>query len=646
MCGVAGVVDSPNGATGPPVSAVVKSMVSVLGHRGPDTLRIWTGPSGRVAFGHTRLSIVDLSVAGSQPMSSRDGRWTITYNGEVYNTSDLRREVLGIRWQGHSDTEVLVEYIARFGVLKALRAVKGMFAFAVWDNDRSELWLGRDRFGEKPIYYGWHSGAFLFASELKALRAVPGFNPGIDRGSLREYFRWTYLPAPLTIYEGVAKLPPAHFLHMDSKSAECSVEPYWGAVDAADSSPPLPDDADPVDCLGEVLDRVVEAQMVADVPLGAFLSGGVDSSSVVAAMQRRSSAPVRTFTIGFSESSYDESQYAAEVAAVLGTDHTGLILSPDDAMQVIPSLPTIYDEPFADASQIPTFLVSRLAREHVTVALSGDGGDELFGGYDRYQQVQRLERIRGLLAPGVRRAVGSALQGLSVSTWDRLGRSFPRTLVPPGLRHRTGHRMHKVGRLLTTEHAPDVYAALMSVDNFAQELVLGNNEEAVGFPGVPLTPLQGMPPFERSMLIDTLTYLPGDLLTKVDRASMAVSLEVRVPFLHPDVFSFAWGLSHDHRLRGGQGKWLLRKLLRRSLPDHLVDRPKMGFGIPVGEWLRGPLARWAEELLDPALIREQGFLNPTTVERRWVAHRDGVADLSFQVWSLLMFQAWLVSVRP
>jgi asparagine synthase (glutamine-hydrolysing) len=595
-----------------------------------------------MALGHTRLAIVDLSDAGAQPMTSRDGRWTITYNGEVYNTEDLRRSLGPVGWRGHSDTEALVEHIARHGVQRTLRAAKGMFAFGCWDAHEAELWLARDRFGEKPLYYGLHQGAFLFASELKALRAVPGFDPDIDRRALTEYLRWTNVPSPMTIYEGVCKLPPAHFLRVSQLAGMPEPQPYWSALDSTGAAPPLSDDVEAVDLLGEVLDRAVGAQMISDVPLGAFLSGGVDSSSVVASMQRQSSAPVRTFTIGFSEPAYDESGYAAEVAAALGTDHTDLVVSSEDAMRVIPDLPRIYDEPFADPSQIPTFLVSRMAREHVTVALSGDGGDELFGGYDRYQQIERLERIRDVLPACARRVLGTALGRLPVETWDRLGSGLPRLVVPSGLRHRTGHRMHKVARLLSADSAPDVYASLMSIENRADGLVLGTDDESLGFTGIPSAPLLDVSPFERSMLIDTLTYLPGDLLTKVDRASMAVSLEVRVPFLDPDLFAFAWGLSREHRVRNGQGKWVLRELLRRSLPDHLIDRPKMGFGVPVGQWLRGPLRSWADELLDPALVKEQGLLDPVIVERRWSAHREGRADLTFQVWSLLMFQAWLV----
>jgi len=621
---------------------LVDAMVSTLRHRGPDASDTWVDPSGRMALGHTRLAIVDLSEAGAQPMTSADGRWTITYNGEIYNADDLRRSLGSVSWRGHSDTEVLIEHIARYGVPATLKAAKGMFAFGCWDAHESELWLARDRFGEKPLYYGQHQGTFLFASELQALRAVPDFHPDIDREALVEYFRWTNVPSPMTIYEGVSKLPPSHFLRVDQQAAIPEPQPYWSARDVAVNTQDISDDIDTVDRLGDALDRAVGAQMVADVPLGAFLSGGIDSSSVVATMQRQSSAPVQTFTIGFSESAYDESGYAAEVAEVLGTNHTDLVVSPEDAIQVIPELPLIYNEPFADYSQIPTFLLSRMAREHVAVALSGDGGDELFGGYDRYQQIELLERIRALLPSSARRMLGAALARPPVERWDRLGSTLPRPLVPPGLRHRTGYRMHKVGSLLAAHRAPDVYASLMSIESGVGGLVLGADDTPASLGVIPTEDLKGLKPFERAMLIDALTYLPGDLLTKVDRASMAVSLEVRVPFLDPDLFAFSWGLSHNHRVRNGQGKWALRELLRRSLPDHLIDRPKMGFGVPMGQWLRGPLRSWADELLDPALVRDQGFLDPVTVERRWTAHKEGRSDIPFQIWSLLMFQAWLV----
>ena len=632
-------------AGGSSLRAAAEIMTSALNHRGPDASGIWTDSTGRAALGHTRLAIVDLSDAGAQPMTSSDGRWTITYNGEIYNAAELRNKLGPLRWQGRSDTEVLLEYIAYHGVQAALEAAKGMFAFGCWDARKSELWLARDRFGEKPLYYAWHRGTFLFASELKALLLVPGFDPTINRQALQEYFRWTNVPAPMSIFEGVNKLQPAHYMRVESGSSDLSPRPYWSAIEAASAAPASVDEFDEVDVLdrlSDVLDRAVAAQMVSDVPLGAFLSGGVDSSSVVAAMQRQSPTPVRTFSIGFTEASYDESGYAAEVAKVLGTDHTELVVSPNDAMGVIPHLPTTYDEPFADSSQIPTLLVSRMAREKVTVALSGDGGDELFGGYNRYQEIERIDRFRTFLPSGGRRIVGAALRRLSVETWDRLGRGLPQMLVPSGLRHRTGHRIHKVGHLLAADPTTELYAALMSITDQDDQLVLGVEEQPISFTGISSDLLRGVSPFERSMLIDTLTYLPNDLLTKVDRASMSVSLEVRVPFLDPDLFQFAWGLSHSDRVREGQGKWILRELLRRDLPDNLIDRPKMGFGIPVGQWLRGPLRSWADDLLDPTLVREQGLLDPLIVQQRWMDHREGRADLTFQIWSILMFQAWLV----
>ena len=625
------------------LTPVLSEMTAALRHRGPDSSGVWVAEPGQVGFGHSRLAIVDLSEAGEQPMSSGDGRWTITYNGELYNSHDLRGSLHQARWRGHSDTEVLVEHIAKHGLPETLKKAKGMFAFACWDAHRSELWLARDRFGEKPLYYGWYRESLVFASELKALRAIPGFAPDIDRNALREYFRWTNVPSPMTIYEGIQKLPPGHFVRIGKAETTLEPQPYWSVIDAARVQPDHRAGLEAVDGLEEVLDLAVGNQMVADVPIGAFLSGGIDSSSMVASMQRQSSTPIRTFTIGFGESGYDESNYAAEVAAALGTDHTELVVSPEDAMRVIPELPIIYDEPFADSSQIPTYLVSKMAREHVTVALSGDGGDELFGGYDRYQQVDRLERLRGSLPSSSRRALGSLIQRLPVEVWDRLGSGLARFVLPPGLKHRTGHRMHKVGSLLAADHGSDLYASLMSVENQGDSLVLGAKSDQLGFVGIPDAQQWDVSPFERAMLTDTLTYLPGDLLTKVDRASMAVSLEVRVPFLDPDLFQFAWSLSPENRVRNGQGKWLLRESLRRSLPNHLVDRPKMGFGIPVGQWLRGPLRAWADELLDPVLVREQGFLDPSAVERRWNAHLEGRADLTFQVWSLLMFQAWLVT---
>lgn len=646
MCGVCGVVSL--GPDPVPVD-VATSMVATLHHRGPDRRATWTDPTGRIALGHARLSIVDLSTAGDQPMTSADGRWTIAYNGELYNAGELRRALpSSVRLRGHSDTEVLLESIAARGPLAAVTAARGMFAFVAWDAHESEAWLARDRFGEKPLYYGVHDDRLVVGSELKAMRAVPGFRPDLDRRALAEYFRWTHVPSPLSILDGVAKLPPAHLLRVSVgraagrtgiRTGDLRPTPYWSAPEAAAEAAPQPAGDEAVDRVEEVLARSVSEQMVSDVPLGAFLSGGIDSSTIVALMQRASSTPVRTFTIGFEDRSYDESGFAAAVAGHLGTDHTDLVLSAADAMEVVPDLPTIYDEPFADSSQVPTTLVSRLARGSVTVALSGDGGDELFGGYERYRGIERLSRLRGLVPGPLRRGLGAALAGPSVATWDRIGGALPAAVVPAGLRHRTGHRLHKVAGLLGAEGRGSLYEAMMSIES-DPGLVLGVGP-AVGTSWTVEPPDRGFSPSERAMLVDTGAYLPDDLLAKVDRASMSVSLEVRVPFLSPEVFEVAWGLRPEDRIRGTEGKWVLRRVLDRVLPDHLVDRPKMGFGVPVGDWLRGPLRDWADDLLSSTTVARQGYLDPTEVARRWEVHRSGAADLTFQVWSLLVFQSWL-----
>ena len=643
MCGIAGLLrgSSVHGIEG--LVDLGTRMGQAVRHRGPDDCGVWTDTTGRVALGHRRLAVVDLTEAGHQPMVSSDGRWVITYNGELYNTAELFARLSGTarRLRGHSDTEVLVESMAHLGVERTLEAAVGMFAFAAWDQEKRELWLARDRFGEKPLYYGRHNGAFVFASELKAIRALPGPAPEVDRTALSEYFRWTYVPAPRTIYKNIFKLEPGHYLKVTDPSVIPDQQRYWSPVDVASQAGGQLTGTDAVDHLSVLLDQCVEARMVSDVPLGAFLSGGVDSSAVVASMRRVSSAPVRTFTIGFTEGAFDESPYAAEVASILGTEHTDLMLTPDQAMDVIPRLPTIYDEPFADSSQIPTLLVSQMARQHVTVALSGDGGDELFGGYERYRLAAPLGRGQRLVPRPVRSLVGGLTRGVSVDLWNRMAKVLPSAVLPPGLRHRTGQRLHKAATAFSAPSFPEAYGALIGVDHDGGGLVLGGERLPRTFDGIDTQALEQFTPFEQAMLVDTLTYLPGDLMTKVDRASMAVSLEVRAPFLDPALFEFAWGLSANDRVRDGQGKWVLRELLRRSLPDNLVDRPKMGFGVPIGDWIRGPLRPWAEDLLNPNLVSSQGYLDPAVVTGEWHAHRDEHADLTPQVWSLLMFQAWL-----
>ena len=649
MCGISGIYAAEGRLPAADLEQTARRMAQSLGHRGPDRLGSWVSAHGGVAFGHTRLSIVDLTAAGEQPMTSANGRWTITYNGEIYNVGTLS-DAIGMprsAYRGHSDTEVLVESIAAHGVCVTLERAVGMFAFAAWDHQRSELWLARDRFGEKPVYYAFHRAAFVFGSELKALREVPGFSPSIDRDSLMAYFRWTNIPAPRTVYEGVRKLPPGHLLRVCTPSSPTEPEPYWSPIDEAASAQCLTPPEGSLDEFEDLFGRVVADRMVADVPLGAFLSGGIDSSAVVAMMQRASTTQTRTFTVSFPETAFDESHYAGEVARCLETDHTNLIASPQDALAVVPIIPTMYDEPFADSSQIPTHLVSRMAREHVTVALSGDGGDELFGGYDRYRQLDRLARVRERLPSGLRHLIGRGMLAMPVSLWDTLGASLLGRAFPPTVRHRTGHRAHKTGRVLTSDRAVDLYDALMSVDDDADRMVIGGHRASDRVADIQrVDSITGLTAGERAMLVDTLSYLPDDLLTKVDRASMAVSLEVRAPFLDPELFRFAWSLRSDQRIRGGQGKWLIRQFLSRCLPAALINRPKMGFGVPVGEWLRGPLRPWADDLLDQSLLIEQGYLNPESVRACWQGHLDRDADFTYRLWSILMFQAWLVEAGP
>ncbi|MBR12522.1 MAG: asparagine synthase (glutamine-hydrolyzing) [Acidimicrobiaceae bacterium] len=641
MCGIAGLLDRRSGRTVEELEAVAGRMADRLVHRGPDDRGTWCEPASGVAFGHRRLSIVDLSAAGHQPMASADGRWVIAYNGELYNADELRA-TLGERrrsaLRGHSDTEVLLEAVAERGVEWALARAGGMFAFALWDRRNRELWLARDRFGEKPLYYGWSSEGLLFGSELKALHAVDGFAPDVDADSVVDLLRWSCVPAPWTIYEGVRKVRPGHVLRFDASARLVDEVAYWSPAEVAAATSVQPARGEEaVDELEELLGRVVASRMVADVPLGAFLSGGIDSSTVVALMSAVSGDPVKTFTIGFPDPAFDESAHAAAVAGHLGSDHHSMEVSPTEAREVIPLLPAMYDEPFADSSQIPTHLVSRLARRHVTVSLSGDGGDELFGGYDRYRHLARLSKLHGAVPAPIRRIAARSLACVTQGTWDRIGTSALMLPAPPVVRHRLGHRVHKVARVLAARSAGDLYEAMMSAENEAADIV----PKAAGRSGG-LYELDGaeMDGFRAAMLMDTMVYLPDDLLVKTDRASMGVSLEARMPLLDPELFSFAWSLAPEDRVRGGSGKWALRRLLHRYVPAEMVERPKMGFGIPLGSWLRGPLRGWADELLAPDLLAAQGIFDPALVAARWAEHVENRGDLSFQLWPILMFQSW------
>ena len=650
MCGFAGILDPGRRRDAAALERLAAAMAAALAHRGPDDTGTWVDANAGVALGHRRLAVIDLSPEGHQPMVSASGRYVVAYNGEIYSFREIRSELeragLAPQWRGHSDTEVLLAAVEAWGLEGALRRCVGMFAFALWDRRERALWLVRDRMGEKPLYYGWVGGALAFASELKALRRVPGWTGRVDRGALALFMRHAYVPAPWSIHEGVRKLPPGCVVRFDLRSAPGSwpePRPYWSLLDAvrAGLADPLPEEPETcAEAVEEVLRRSLAGQMVADVPLGAFLSGGIDSSAVVALMQDMGDRPVRTFTIGFHEAAYNEAEDAARVARHLGTDHTELYVTPREAMDVIPRLPEIWDEPFADASQIPTFLVSRLARAHVTVALSGDGGDELYGGYSRYVWALGLwRRIRRLPAPA-RRGLASAIEVVPPMAWERLfGLLGP--VLPPRLRQRNpGTKMHKLADVLRKGSLAEVFLKLTSHWDEPTVAVRGAQEPATVLSDPARQP--ALPTFlERMMYLDGVTYLPDDILVKVDRAAMAVSLETRAPFLDHRVVETAWRVPVSLKLRDGKGKWLLRRILHRYVPPALVERPKMGFGVPIEDWLRGPLRDWAEALLEEARLRREGYLNPAPVRRIWREHLAGRGSWQYWLWDVLMFQAWL-----
>ena len=640
MCGIAGLLD----ADARDLPGVLEAMTETLRHRGPDDDGLWTDPEAGIGLGSRRLAVVDLSEEGHQPMDSASGRYVLAFNGEIYNHLDLREELegMGHRFRGRSDTEVLLEAVDRWGLRGALERSNGMFAVALWDRQTRRLSLARDRLGEKPLYYGRLGGGFGFASELKALRVHPGFRPEIDRDALALLLRHKYVPAPGSIYRGIRKLPPASVLTIDQEvRGEPAPAAYWSAAEAAERGTFEPfrgPAAEAEEVLDELLRDAVGRRMIADVPLGAFLSGGVDSSTVVALMQARSDRPVRTFTIGFRDAAYDESADARRVAGHLGTDHTELLVTPEEAMEVIPALPEIYDEPFADSSQIPTYLVSRLAREHVTVSLSGDGGDEVFGGYNRYLWADAVWRRFGWMPAGLRRAVAGTLLSVSPRGWDSLATRLG-PLLPNAARQRVpGEKVHKLARALRADGPEGLYGTLVSHWQDPASVVLGANG------GGSSTRLDGaaLPGLTRRMMYtDTVTYLPDDILVKLDRATMAVSLEGRVPYLDHRVVEFAWRLPLGMRARDGQGKWLLRRVLDRYVPRDLVERPKMGFGLPIGAWLRGPLRDWAESMLHPTRLRREGYLDPRPVRAAWAEHLSGRRNRQYELWDVLMFQAWL-----
>ena len=645
MCGLAGFL-ACDPAIRAGIAEHVAAMVAPLQHRGPDDHGVWTDADAGIALGFRRLAIIDLSPLGHQPMASPSARFVMVFNGEVYNAAVLAAELraLGYRFRGHSDTEVMLAAFEAWGVVAATRRFNGMFAIALWDRQLRQLHLIRDRLGKKPLFVFRTAGFVSFGSELKALAAGPRFDRTIDDAALGAYLRFFYVPSPLSIFRGTSKVPPGAILTIsDAAESLPTAVPYWSASDLARDAARDPfdgSDTEAVDALEQLLADAARLRMGhADVPVGAFLSGGIDSTAVVALMQQQSARPVRTFTIGFGESEWDEAKHAEKVGAHLGTDHTTLRIDPDSALAVVPGLAEMFDEPFADVSQIPTFLVSRLARSEVTVALSGDGGDELFGGYNRYVWGSRLfHRLAGVPRP-IRRTLGSMLTAVRPRHWDRTFNTVA-PVLPRAMRYRLpGVKIHKMGALMHTETPSSFYGSLVSAWEDPSALLRSGTMHSAAFDEMMDTRIPG--DFaERMMLTDLLTYLPDNNLAKVDRASMAVSLEVRVPLLDHRIVELALRLPMRMKIRQGTTKWVLREVLYRHVPRALVDREKMGFDVPIGSWLRGPLRDWAAALLDDACSDDRGLLAPREIRRAWREHQAGTADHGHGLWVVLMLEAW------
>lgn len=647
MCGLAGFWRRSSISTDQ-ARSISFDMIDQIRHRGPDDAGFWVDEQSGIALGHRRLAIVDLSSAGHQPMSSHCGRFVIAYNGEIYNFRELRQALheLGAvqKWRGNSDTEVILAAFAHWGIQVSLSKFRGMFAFALWDNKDQSLTLARDPIGEKPLYFGWQGRgadrALLFGSELASLFPYPGFERKIDKTALLQLLRHNYVPAPRSIVAGVQKVMPGQMLRFSGEEKPPEIIQYWDSFDEAENArgtfEGTPEEA--VDQFDDLLSAVVKRQMIADVPLGAFLSGGVDSSLIVAMMQKQSARSIQTFTIGFEQREYNEATHAKAVAEHLGTNHTELYITAKDALGVVEKIPDIYSEPFADSSQIPTYLVSALARTKVTVSLSGDGGDELFSGYSRYPLANKywsqFSTVPDFLRTTGQNTIGKLINSVPEKLFDNLGRRFSKVLPSP-----LGRKVYKANALFASQNILELYVSMISHITDNMDLVPGAENASIRDPYV-VDKLSAMSNIEKMMAVDIATYLPDDILAKVDRAAMAVSLESRVPLLDPDIIRFAWSLSPDLRIKDGQTKWPLRQLLYRHVPKHLIERPKMGFGIPFGSWLQNDLNEWASDLLNADYLEDQGLFDTEQVLQIWSMTKSGMGGNPSLIWSILMFQAW------